>query len=339
MNMIGKLPPKLLQKYVFSRIGVRDLDVLVGPSIGEDSAVIKFGDKYLVLHVDPITGAVESIGWLSVHISCNDISVSGARPRWLLPVLYIPEDSDENFIDMLTKQIDEAAKEIGAMIIGGHTEFTPGLKRPMISMTAVGIVDREKLVRTGGANIGDKVLMTKYAGLEGTTILASDFYRELIKAGIDEDMIKSGKKLIKNISVVEEALLLAENKYASSMHDPTEGGLIGGLTEIAYASKKTIEVWEDKIPVLDITMEFSKALDIDYLKLISSGVLIATVPDEYLDDAVSILRNKNIEVSVIGVVKEYTGDLLILNRKDGGSENYRDVYVLDELMRLWSELR
>jgi len=337
--MIGKLPPKLLEKYIFSRIGVRDLDVLVGPSIGEDSAVIKFGDKYLVLHVDPITGAVELIGWLSVHISCNDISVSGARPRWLLPVLYMPEDSDENFIDILTKQIDKAAKEIDAMIIGGHTEFTPGLKRPMISMTAVGIVDREKLVRTGGANVGDKVLMTKYAGLEGTTILASDFYRELIKAGIDEDMIKSGKKLIKNISVVEEALILAENKYASSMHDPTEGGLIGGLTEIAYASKKTIEIWEDKIPVLDITMEFSKALDIDYLKLISSGVLIATVPDEYLDDAVSILRNKNIKVSVIGVVKEYTGDLLILNRRDGSRESYRDVYVLDELMRLWSELR
>lgn len=328
-----KLHPDLLRKYVFSRVGHRDPSVVVGPAYGEDSAIIDVGPQYLVAHIDPITGAVENIGWLAVHIACNDVAVRGAEPRWLMPTILLPESYGEQEVDAITKQIDQAAREVGAMVVGGHTEFTPGIDRPFISMAAMGLTEDRRYVLTSGAEVGDAVLMTKTAGTEGTSILAEDFSEDLLKRGVKEELLKRGAEFIKRISVVREALLLAK-MGANSMHDPTEGGVLGGLAEIAYASNKLIEVWEEKIPIAEETKIFCKALDIDPLKLISSGVLIATLPHRKAADAVNALRAIGVEASVIGVVKEGSG--LLLNRVSGGVEVVGE-YVGDELMRLWSE--
>lgn len=337
-GMVGKLPPDLLAKFVFSRVGRIDSSVIVGPSIGEDAAVIDLGNgRVLVAHVDPITSAVEYIGWLAVHIASNDLAVRGVRPRWLLSVLYLPENLSVNFIDEITSQIDSAAKEVGAMIVGGHSEFTPGLERPMISMTAIGITDRSKYITTGGAKVGDVVLMSKVAAVEGTAILSTDFRKLLISRGVPKGTIEKGSTFIKHISVVKEALILSENGLATSMHDPTEGGLLGGLAEIAYASKKTIEVWEEKVPIAEETTIISRVLGIDPLKLISSGTLIATVPEEKAKDAIDALESRNIKASVIGKVIEPSGNLVILHRRDGGVEETKDVYVKDELISAWEK--
>ena len=338
--MVGKLPPEILRKYVLSRVGVRDSSVIVGPSIGEDSAVIDLGDgRVLVTHVDPITGAVEFLGWLAVHIACNDVAVTGARPRWLLTVLYLPEGSGTELLDSITAQVDSAAKEVGAMVVGGHSEYTPGLERPLISMTSIGITEKRKFVRTGGARPGDVVLMTKVAAVEGTAILSTDFKDVLLSKGIPPKVLESGKEFIKSVSVVKEALALAEAGLPTSMHDPTEGGLLGGLSEVAYASGKTLEVWEDKVPIAEETKVICEALGIDVLKLISSGVLIATVPESRVDEALRTLNSVGVKASVIGRVREFTSDLVIVHRKDGKVEKYDDVFVEDELVRVWEEYK
>jgi len=338
--MVGKLPPGLLEKYVFRRIGKVDSAVIVGPSFGEDSAVIDLGDdKVLVAHVDPITGAVEFLGWLAVHIACNDVVVTGAKPRWLLSVLYLPEDSDELLIDKITSQIDSAAKEVGAMVVGGHSEFTPGLNRPLISMTALGITSKDKFVRTGGAKAGDVVLMTKTAAIEGTAIISSDFKDVLLKKGVSKDIIERGREFIKNINVAKEALVLADAELVTSMHDPTEGGLIGGLTEIAYASKKTIEIWEERVPVAPETKVMCDALGIDVLRLISSGVLVATVPEENISEAVKLLKSIGIQASIIGKVRDFNGDLVIIHRRNGRVEHIGTIHVTDEVIKLGEEYK
>jgi len=338
--MVGKLPPDLLEKYVFRRIGKVDNAVIVGPSFGEDSAVIDLGDgKVLVAHVDPITGAVEFLGWLAVHIACNDVVVTGAKPRWLLSVLYLPEDSDESLIDEISSQIDSAAKEVGAMVVGGHSESTPGLNRPLISMTALGITSKDKFVRTGGAKAGDVVLMTKTIAIEGTAIISSDFGDVLLKKGVSRDVIERGKEFIKSISVAKEALALADAGLVTSMHDPTEGGLIGGLTEIAYASRKTIEIWEERVPVAPETKVMCEALNVDTLKLISSGVLVATVPKEKVSEAVRLLKSIGIQATIIGKVLDFNGDLVTIHRKDGRVEHMNTIHVTDELVKLWEEYK
>jgi len=334
--MAGKLPPEILKKYILSRVGVVDPSVIVGPSIGEDAAVIDIGDsKVLVAHVDPITGAVEFLGWLAVHIACNDVAVRGVRPRWLLPVLYLPENADLGLIDKITTQIDTAAKEVNAMVVGGHSEFTSGLTRPLISMTALGITEKGRYVTTSGARVGDVVLMTKTVGVEGTAILSTDFRDSLLRAGVPEDVIERGREFLKMISVVKEALILSNAGIPTSMHDPTEGGLIGGLVEIAYASNKTLEVWEGKIPIAEETALMTKALGLDPLRLISSGVLVATVPQERVEEAIKLLNQYGIKATVIGRVNEYSGHYVVIRREDGRVEEIDELYVKDELISMW----
>ncbi len=329
--MVGKLPPELLRKYIFSRIGVKDQKVIVGPAYGEDAAIIDFGEKVLVVHVDPITGAVEWLGWLAVHIACNDIAVRGAKPKWLLCVLYLPEKTTEELIDKITSQIDSAAKELGVMIVGGHSEYTPGLDRPLISMTAIGLANKDKYVRTAGVKPGDYILMTKTVAIEGTSILATDFADKLREKGVSEELIKSGANFIKRISVVKEALILTD-VGVHSMHDPTEGGLLGGVAEMAYASNVEIEIWEDKVPIAKETKIFCEVLKIDPLKLISSGVLLAAVPPENVDEALKKLNKAGINVSIIGKAREGRG--VILYRKSGIVERIPE-YIVDELYKLW----
>ncbi|MCX8185283.1 MAG: AIR synthase family protein [Sulfolobales archaeon] len=337
--MVGKLEPELMLRYIISRVGVLDSSVLVGPSIGEDAAIIDLGDgRVLVVHADPITGAVEYLGWLAVHIPCNDIAVRGARPRWLLPVIYLPEGSSEDLVDRVTEQIDRAARELEAAVVGGHTEFTPGISRPLISMTAIGITGRSEYVATRGARVGDLVLMTKSAGVEGTAILSTDFREVLQELGVPQEIIERSSRFIERVSVVREALLLAEHRLVTSMHDPTEGGLIGGLAEIAYASGTTIYIRENAVRVAEETETISRALGIDPLRLISSGALVATTPPDKAEEALKTLGKEGIEASVIGTVDERSGDLVVVERRSGRIERVSEVYVEDELFRLISTL-
>ena len=330
---IGKLHPRLLAKYIFKRTGKPDPKVIVGPAYGEDSAIIDIGQQVLVAHVDPITEAVERIGWLAVNIVCNDIAVRGAKPRWLLAVLYLPEACPEKIIDEITAQMDKAAKQIGAMIVGGHTEYTPRLDRPLIAMTALGLTQKNKYITTSGAKPGDLIIMTKGAAIEGTAILATDFKRNLINKGIPKETIEKARKFIEEISVIPEALTLAEIGV-NSMHDPTEGGLLGGLTEIAHASNVQLEVWEEKILIREETKQICEALNLNPLKLIGSGALIATIPKENVEKAKKALKQKGIRHAIIGQAKEGKG--LTLHKRDGTTEQIGE-YVEEELLKLWAE--
>lgn len=337
--MAGKLPPGKLERYVLSRYGVADESVVVGGSVGVDSAIIDLGNGLLIaMHSDPITGAIELLGWLAVNVVSNDVAVVGAKPRWLLSVLYLPENLPDSVLDAITMQIDEAAKELNATVVGGHTEYTPGLQRPMITMSCIGIVGRNGPILPSGARVGDAVIATKSVGLEGTAILATDFTDTLLTKGVPQRVIEGSRRFIKMVSIVKEALTLAEAGLATAMHDPTEGGLLGGLAEVAYASKKTIEVWEEFIPIAEETATICRAVGVDPLRLISSGTLVATVPFERVDEAVKLLKNVGVEAAIIGRVREYSNSLVTLHRREGVTETIDEPYVRDELFRLW-ELR
>lgn len=330
--MIGKPPPGLLEKYVFNRIGKRDPSVLVGPSIGEDAAIIDLGGKVLVAHVDPITGAVELLGRLAVYVASNDVAVRGARPRWLLPVLYLPEDSGEALLDTVTAQIDEAARNLGAMVVGGHTEFTPGIRRPLISMTAIGLSDHSRYVTTGGARPGDVVIMTKTAGIEGTAILATDLGDALRRRGVPEELIRRGGDFVGRVSIVREALALADAGLATSMHDPTEGGILGGLVEMAHASGVEIRAWEERVALAEETDAMVRALGLDPLRIISSGALLATVPGDRAGEALRVLEGLGLRAAVIGEVVAKGKGSVEVHRRDGSVGAIVDPYVRDELI-------
>ena len=281
-----KFSIEALQRSVYPHFHSKDPMVILGSTFGEDVALTKIGGDLLASHLDPIEGAVADIGWLAVHVASNDIATCGARPRWLQLLVMVPNEQDETVLAKIMADASQAADEVGATIIGGHTEYSTNLKRPLVAVTALGPMEGKKPVLTSGTQPGDHIIVTKGIPLEGTAILAGDFSREARHRGLDKDDLKEAKNLIQYISVVPEALALAK-VGASAMHDVTDGGLLETLREMAVLSKVQITVEFEKIPMPDVCRRFAKAFDFDPLRMISSGTLLAAVPRKALEAAVA----------------------------------------------------
>ncbi len=294
----GKIPPELLKSMVFSNIKVRRPEVILRPEIGEDCAAVDFGSHACVLSTDPITAASKGAGALAIHISCNDIASSGVRPLGILVTILAPPSACEEDLRRVMEEAGDAAAALGVEIIGGHTEVTSAVNRIVISTTALGKVPKERIVKSSGAKAGDDVIMTKWAGLEGTSIIASDKEEEL-RGRLTSEEIESAKAFIEHISVVEEGAAAGEFG-ASSMHDVTEGGILGAAWEIAESSGKGIDIYIDDIPIKEITRKISDIYGIDPYRLISSGSMLITAKDGAR--LVEILAKKGIPSAIIGKV-------------------------------------
>jgi hydrogenase expression/formation protein HypE len=253
-----------LEKHVFPFVGTDDPDVILGAAFGEDVALTRIGDDVLVSHVDPIIGAIGNIGWLAVHVACNDIATSGAPPRWILLLVLVPTKDDMGLLEQIMRDAKRASNEIGVSIIGGHTGYSSGLSRPLVAVTALGIATDRQPLRTNGAQVGDHVLVTKGIALEGTAILAQDFEDVVLRSGLTRQDLGEARKLMSEVSVVQEALVLAEHG-ATSMHDVTRGGVLETLLEIALLSNVGISIDASRVPILPIVSQFAKAFQFDPL--------------------------------------------------------------------------
>ncbi|MBC2744894.1 MAG: hydrogenase expression/formation protein HypE [Desulfosarcina sp.] len=330
---MSKFSLEVLERRVFPFIETEDPDVILGAAFGEDVALTQVGGDVLISHVDPIVGAIGNIGWLAVHVACNDVATSGAPPRWILLLVLVPTMGDEDLLEQIMRDANRAAKEIGVSIIGGHTGYTSGLSRPLVAVTALGSASGRKLVRTSGAQIGDHVLVTKSIALEGTAILAQDFRDIALKLGLRESDIEKAHHLIGEVSVVPEALALAK-LGATAIHDVTRGGLLETLLEIAHLSGVGIEVDDSRLPTRPVVARFAQAFQFDPLRMISSGTLAATVPPDRVKDVKNVLTRIGVLLSDVGQVTDGVG--VRITRKEE-SIHYRQIRCEeDELARMWN---
>lgn len=327
--MEGKLPPELLEDVVLSRLECSDERVVVGPRIGEDAAILDLGDRFLVVHSDPITGAVERIGWYAAMVASNDVATRGARPAWLLPVILCPVGKVE-MLEKMVEDIREAASTLNACVVGGHTEFTPGIRRPIISMTAMGYVEREKLVVTSRCEPGDSIILTKGAGIEGTAILAAEL-EDLLRERLGEDLVRKAKEFSNLISIVDEAMTAVDAGEVHAMHDPTEGGVACGLQELAIASGRGVVAYEDSIIINPETAAIAGELGIDPLRLISSGSLLIVAGEGSEEGILNALESRGVKASIIGKITEDPSERAII-RKDGSRLDLTGP-ISDELWR------
>jgi hydrogenase expression/formation protein HypE len=314
----GKIPPELLKSLVFNNIKVKSKEVIMRPEIGEDCAAIDFGSYACILSTDPITGAEKGAGTLAIHISCNDVATCGVRPVGIMVTILAPTTTTEEDIGRVMKEAGEAAAALGVEIIGGHTEITSAVNRIVISTTAVGKMLKDKIVRSSGAQTGDDVIMTKWAGLEGTAIIAAD--KEAVLAGkLSLGEIETAKSFIEQISVVEEGVTAGEFG-ASSMHDVTEGGILGAAWEVAESSSKGVDIYIDEIPVREVTRKLCNVFGIDPYRLISSGSMLITAKNGV--ELVRILGEKGIPSAIIGRITDQgrniikNGETLLLSPPD-----------------------
>ena len=250
MLPVGKLPLDLLSR-LLSQVPVRDERVRIGPGIGLDCAVVEMGDRLLVVKSDPITFASDEIGRYAVQINANDIATTGAQPKWMMVTMLLPEGkTTPELVETIAGQVYAAARSIGVTVIGGHTEITYGLERPILAGTMIGEVDREALITPQGARPGDSILLTKGVPIEGTAILAREI-PERLGGILSPDEYEQARGFLHDpgISVLGDAQAAIRAGKVTAMHDPTEGGLASALWELADASGCSLEVDLASIPV------------------------------------------------------------------------------------------
>lgn len=312
---IGKLPNEVLQKIVLDNITHKRKEVLVHAGIGEDCAIVEYGKKACIISSDPITGADKNIGKLAINISANDIAASGGEPIGVVITMLIPPNKKISDIEEVMKDAGEEAKKLNMEIIGGHTEITDVVNKIVLITTVIGIQDKDKILSLNKKIVpGDKIIITKDIALEGTSIIAHDLEKEL-KGKLSREIIKEAKNMTKEISVVKDGKISFENG-AKYMHDITEGGILGAIWEAKEANNCGIKLYSEKIPVRRSTKEIASIMDIDYLKLISSGSMLIIASEKDSKRIVEKLEEKRIKGTIVGEITKENKAILIKGDKE-----------------------
>jgi len=314
---VGKISNELLEQIVFSKIKYRHPDVLVGSGLAEDCSLISFNDEICVVSTDPITATANNIGRLSVLVSGNDVATKGVKPFAIMVTLLIPPEASIEDVKGVIEEIIEVANDMEVELIGGHTEVTDAVNRIVVSATSLGKGKKNQVVYGKKIVAGDKIIMTKYAGCEGTVILYDDFREQLdeILTGSDKDEVEI---LRGSLSVCDDGVV-AGQRGAKYMHDVTEGGVLGAVWETAQKFGLGAMIDQEKVPVMESTQKIAEYFSIDPLKLISSGVMLIAAGEEDAESILKGLDDKNINCGIIGEFVK--GECLIITPKGTNTIN------------------
>ncbi len=294
MMRLGKLDNDDLNRLVLSKFHATRPESASSPAIGQDCAALDLSGDLVILSCDPITSAgIAHLGRLSVHICCNDAAAAGAEPVALLVTLLMPPSGSFDDIDRIANDLASAAKAANVDIVGGHTEVTDAVARP-VTITSV-IARRQRDSVLGGMRAGNALVLTKWAGLEGTTILAEDYAARL--TALPQSLLAEARSLSAHLSVVKESRV-AMRFGATSMHDVTEGGVLGAAWEMAFQNGCGVQIDSSRIPVLSATKEICSILRLDPLRLIGSGSMLIACKDG--ETLVSALQDAGVSAAIIG---------------------------------------
>ncbi len=304
---IGKIPIDVLSTTILKLTGAQSDRITTPAKAGLDFAAVRAGKGYIVVSADPVTGVSREIGTYALRVSANDVATCGHRPQFAESVILLPEGSTQRQVEEIARQVHESAKRLEIAIVGGHTEVTPRLSHPIVVITAFCYVD--DYVTSGDAKSGDTIMMTKTAGLEGTAVLGGS------------------KRFLDRLSVVDEAVAAYGTGCVHAMHDCTEGGVLGAIFEMSFASGLGFELEEGRIPVAPETANLCRKYGIDPLKLISSGALLLSVEKGKEREVVEALSP--IRATTVGTFKK-SGRTLV--KKDGSMMTLHEAPE-DELWR------
>jgi hydrogenase maturation factor len=305
---VGKLPPAILSS-LLDKAPLFDDRVRLGPGIGLDCAVVDGGDFYWVFKAEPITFATDQIGWYAVQVASNDIATTGAKPQFLLLIVLLPEgQTDESLVHTISDQVFAACRQYRISVLGGHTEVTHGINRPLLAVTMIGEVDKEKLVTPQGAKPGDALLLTKGIPIEATALLAREF-PDRLKPFLTAKEIDQAAAFLNNpgISILKDARVALEAGRVTAMHDPTEGGLSAALWELAQACGSNIVFDPAAVNIPDLSKRICQVFAMDPYATIASGALLITVHPDDVDAVLEEFQKNEISASLIGKIMEGDG--------------------------------
>jgi len=322
--VVGKVHTKTLEAMLKDRLGAPTDKLLVPPRSGVDSGVVDIGGgKVLVVAEDPIFimpgMPLDFFGWVTVHIGASDVAVMGVRPQFMTYSLLLPPGTPDRDLEVIVDSVHRAARDLGITIVGGHTGYYPGFTSPTIGgITVFSVVDKEAYITPQGARPGDDVLITKGPAIEASGALGV-LGRDELAARYGEDIAARAAALTSKVTVVKDALAAREAGGVTAMHDATEGGVAGGLYEVAAASGVGMEVDERKMPFPQEVKAVCEMYGMDPLKAISEGTLILTCDPSSSRRVMEALRREGIESAVIGKATADPGTRR-MTRRDGTVE-------------------
>ena len=323
----GKIPESVLKRSVLKQIHTKREEVVLGAGVGEDCAAVKLAeDEVFVISTDPITGTATDIGNLAIHITMNDLASAGAEPIGVMLTILLPEESEEGELKKIMGQMEVVCAQAKVQIMGGHTEVTRAVRQPLVNVCGVGKAKTGKLVSTAGARPGDDILVSKWIGLEGTSIIAKEKETELLNR-YPAALVKTAQEFDCYLSVLPEAAA-AVKSGVSAMHDVTEGGIFGALWELAESSGVGLEIELKKIPLKQETVEICEFFGINPYGLISSGAMLMASNDG--SRLVMDLKKAGIAACMIGKATE-GNDRVLLN---GEERRFLEPPKADELYQV-----
>ncbi len=313
---VGKPGPSALKKLISGNLGAPSPSLLVGPGPGLDSAVIDIGGgRVMVIAEDPIFPAVglplDIMGEFTVHIGASDVAVTGVKPTSMTYTLLLPPGCSESDTRLIIESISKTAQALGITIVGGHTGWYSAVTIPIIGgVTVWGFAEPGGWVSPGGAREGDVLLMTKGPAIEASALLAV-LYRERLAKRVEAKMLETLCARTSEITVVADALTAFEagavdskgEKRENGVHampDATEGGVLGGLWEMADASGLKVHADLDSAPVPDDIAALAAALGFDPWRAISEGTLLAAVASESAQGVLRAWAKAGIQGHILG---------------------------------------
>ncbi len=327
MLKTGKVPESVLKRSIIRQIRTKRSEIVTGAGVGEDCAAIGLADdEIFVTSTDPITGTSHDIGALAVHVTANDIASSGAEVIGIMLSVLLPEGTEEDELKTIMRQAEEVCAKLNIQIVGGHTEVTKAVNQAIVTATGIGKVRKDRFIQTSGARPGDDVVVTKWIGLEGTSIIAKE-KKEYLTERFAPSFIDTAIGFSDCLSVVRDAEIAAA-VGVSAMHDVTEGGIFGALWEIAESSGCGLEIELLDIPVRQETVEICEVFGLNPYELISSGSMLITTPKG--SDVVRALNREGINAAVVGKVVEGNDRILLL----GDEKRFLEPPGSDELYKV-----
>ncbi len=325
---VGKVSETVLKRSIFKQIHTKRDEVLLGAGVGEDCAAMKLSPgEIFVISTDPITGTVRDVGMLAIQITANDLASSGAEPVGVMLTVLLPEEITEEDIREMMRQVEEACARFHIQVMGGHTEVTRAVTQPVISVTGVGKVREDHLVSTAGAKPGQDILVTKWIGIEGTSIIAKEKEEELL-GRFSAAFVDTAKGFDRYLSVLPESAIAVEHGV-SAMHDVTEGGIYGALWEVAEASGIGLEIDLKAIPIRQETVEICEYFELNPYYLISSGCMLMAADRGH--DLARKLEASGIPAAVIGKATDGKARRVW----NGGEESFLERPKPDELYKIY----
>ena len=281
-----------LKSGVFDVISHRRAEVIASAAMGSDAAVIDCGE--VLLHTDPITGRCSDIGSLAIKVASNDVAAAGGEPLAFLLTVLLPKEDTVDELRRIMRDAEKECEKIGAEIVGGHSEFTSAVTRPVLS--AVAVAGRLNGYRARKPVPGDCIVMTKTAAMEATVLMA-----ERAPFSLDGSERAEVAEINEALSVIEDCRVAAASQPVL-MHDVTEGGIENAVYELLSGAGVGGIIFADRVPVSGITDKLAKAFGVDPMRCLSSGTLLVVAEDG--DKLVKDFSDAGIEAAVVGKVAE-----------------------------------